>query len=92
MQVFKYPSFLLLCAALSAVASTDVEELLPKLELSPGAKVYLRGEEGHTRLTKRWQAWRAPDFAAVVEVAIAEDVAKIVCLTELSTHRIATSF
>jgi hypothetical protein len=78
MRLLNYWSFLLLCVSLRAVALAVVEELLPELELSPTANVYLRGEIGHTRLIERWQTWRAPDFAAVVEVATAEDVARTV--------------
>jgi len=79
MRLLSLWSPLLLCASLGTVAVATVEELLPELELSPPANVYLRGENGYTRLAKRWQVWRSPDFAAVVEVATAEDVAKMVC-------------
>jgi hypothetical protein len=79
MRLLDLYSPLLLCASWGTAALARVEELLPKLELSPTANVYLRGENGYTRLVKRWQIWRSPDFAAVVEVATSEDVKKTVC-------------
>ena len=79
MRLLSLWSSLLLCASLGTIALARVQELLPELELSPSANVYLRGDNGYTRLVKRWQAWRSPDFAAVVEVACADDVAKTVC-------------
>lgn len=68
----------LLTSLASVTYAIDLAELLPNLELSTGASIYLRGSKEYTRLTKRWSAWRAPDFAAVVEAATTEDVAKTV--------------
>lgn len=56
----------------------DVSKVIKDLNLSPGARVYLRDEEGYVQRTKRWQYWKAPDFAAVVEVATPEDVSETV--------------
>ncbi|OAL54416.1 FAD-binding domain-containing protein [Pyrenochaeta sp. DS3sAY3a] len=67
----------------------DVSKVIEGLKLSAGAKVHLRGEEGYVQRTKRWQYWKAPDFAAVVEVATAEDVSETIKFA--NTHNVPFS-
>tara|TARA_R110002003_G_scaffold96_10_gene7481 strand:+ start:23133 stop:24065 length:933 start_codon:yes stop_codon:yes gene_type:complete len=64
----------------------DLADVLSGLKLSSDVKVHLRGEQGYIDLTKRWTQWKAPDYAAVVEVASEKAVADTVRFA--NTHNI----
>jgi hypothetical protein len=51
----------------------DIMDVLGPL-LSPNASIYLPGSEGFANGTVRWSALDNPDIAAVVKVAVEEDV------------------
>ncbi|KAJ4368305.1 hypothetical protein N0V83_006661 [Neocucurbitaria cava] len=63
-----------------------IETTLKKLKLSSEAQVFFRNQEGYVERTKRWQSWKSPDVAAVVEVATPEDVAETIRFA--NTHNI----
>lgn len=69
--------FSLILTALACVLPimANPNSLMAELQLSPEAQIFLRGTQGYKVLTRRSQFWRAPDVAAVVQVASAEDVA-----------------
>jgi hypothetical protein len=46
--------------------------------LSEGAQVLLEGEDGFAEKTERWQSWKSPDVAAVVDVRTEGDVQETV--------------
>jgi hypothetical protein len=48
--------------------------------LSMGAGILLKGEAGFEEKVERWQSWKMPQIAAVVEVKTEEDVQETVCL------------
>lgn len=56
----------------------DIANKIDELKLSSHARIVLRGEGQYAELTKRWQYWKTPDIAVVVEVATADDVAETV--------------
>lgn len=49
--------------------------------LSSGAEITLRGEDGYAEKSKRWESWKAPDVAAVVDVKTEVDVQETVSHT-----------
>lgn len=78
------PIFCLL--QLRLTTRVDLADVLSGLKLSTNATVHLRGEERYIELTKRWIQWKAPDYAAVVEVASEKDVSETVRFA--NTHNI----
>ncbi|CAO2654889.1 Nn.00g116220.m01.CDS01 [Neocucurbitaria sp. VM-36] len=63
-----------------------LEKALKKLKLSPEARVFFRDQDGYLERTKRWQFWKSPDVATIIEVATPEDVAETVRFA--NTHNI----
>lgn len=53
-------------------------------KLSFGARIVLEGEDGFAERAERWQVWKSPDVAAVVDVQTEEDVQETVCRNLIS--------
>lgn len=62
---------------LNGLSSPDILKVLGP-QLSTGAQIYLPGSNQFTKATTRWSAFKAPSFAAVVEVANQNDVQETV--------------
>lgn len=79
MTPFRMLRATLLALVCVSEASTNLPpNILSQLKLSPNARVHLRNEPGYATAVKRWQYWRAPDFAIIIDVANENDVSEAV--------------